>query len=398
MEFLKGIATVDLTKKIPKIEHEDRLKRLRKALAEKDIDVGIAYGTHCMPGDVQYLCGYDPQIENVAMVISQDNTFVLGGPEGQGYAEEMMEVGEWKNLKEFQIPLEDYPGVDWQSLKDLIKEACPITRRISILTSNDVITHGFYQQILDAKPDKAELIETPEILAEMRYIKSKNEQDLIKLANITATESMRLMVENIKEGVRELEISAIADYVTKTMGCYAGGVELDNIVMSGDRLDTIIGRATNKKFKNGEMVVLGVISRYEGYSSILGRTVVVGGANKEQSDFIEHGITAFNLASEKLVYGMPAKGIEIAARTYLNQFGMSNFYSCGHGGGITECLEGKPATQFTTYLIPKNIVMMIDIGVFKTKKGFGLRHEDEFIVTDKGETIRITDYPIRVYK
>ena len=394
-----GLPEIDLSKKIPKSEFEARVRRVQDELVEREIDIGFVYGTHGMPGDIIYLCNYDPQIENVACAISSKGLLILGGPEGEGYGKEMMQAGEWRNLTSFQIPLEDYPGVTWVDLKDIIKELTGSRiKRAAIMTASDVMSYGFYNEIKRSVPEDAELIELPEILLNARYKKSSNELEMIGLANLAATEALKVMIENAVEGVRETELSGIGDYIVKHMGCTAGGVEVDNIVLSGERLDTIIGRATNKKLKKGEMVILGALGRYEGYSSIIERTVVVGGANKKQADFIEVGITAYDLAGSKIVYGGQAKEIELAARNYLKSKGYSNFYSCGHGAGITECLEGFPATQFTEYALPKNIVMMIDVGIFGFEKVFGLRHEDEFMIDDKGVTIRYTNLPVRVYK
>lgn len=393
------IPKINLEKKIPRSEFEERIENIKKKLVERDIDIGFIYGTHCMPGDIQYLCGYDPQIENVAGAISPSGFLILGGPEGEGYGKEMMKIGEWRNLTSFQIPLEDYPRINWIELKDVIKELTNSKiKRAAVLTAPDVMSYGFYNEIKETLTKDVDLIEVPEIMAEARYKKSQNELEMIGYANLAATEGMRAMIENASLGVRETELSGIADYMIKHMGCYVGGVELDNIVMSGKRLDTIVGRASNKKLEKGDMVVLGVIARYEGYSSVLGRTIVIEGANKKQTDFIEIGIKAYELAVEKFLFDQPSKEIEISARNYLESKGYSNFYSCGHGGGITECLEGFPATQFTDYNIPKNIVMMIDIGIFGYKEGFGLRHEDEYMIDNDGNTTKYTDLPIRVYK
>jgi len=396
----KDLPKIDLSKKIPKSEFEERIRKIRDQLIEREIDIAFIYGTHSMPGDIQYLCGYDPQVENVGGVISPLKFFILGGPEGEGYGREMMQAGEWRNLTLFQIPLEEYPGVKWIELKDIIKEASDgKIRRAAIVTASDVISYDFYNEIEKSIPDNTELIWAPEIMARARYIKSKNELEMISFANLAATEAMRAMIENIAHGIYETELAGIGDYVIKHLGCYTGGVEIDTVVISGSRLDTIVGRASNKKIKNGEMVTLGSIARYEGYSSVLGRTLVAGGANKRQSRFLEVGIKAYEVASENFVYGKPSKELEIAVRSYLKSEGYVNFYSCGHGGGITECLEGFPATQFTKYNFPKNIVLMIDIGLFGYKKaGFGLRHEDEFAINANGETVKFTNLPIRVYE
>lgn len=53
--------------RIPDSEFLERLQKVQKGLKEEGLTVGLAYATEHMPGDVQYLTGYDPHIENVAL-------------------------------------------------------------------------------------------------------------------------------------------------------------------------------------------------------------------------------------------------------------------------------------------------------------------------------------------
>jgi hypothetical protein len=46
-----------LDKRIPDQEFEERAQKIRGALDEASLEVGIAYATEHMPGDVQYLTG-----------------------------------------------------------------------------------------------------------------------------------------------------------------------------------------------------------------------------------------------------------------------------------------------------------------------------------------------------
>ncbi|MBC8388306.1 MAG: M24 family metallopeptidase, partial [Actinobacteria bacterium] len=125
-----------------------------------------------------------------------------------------------------------------------------------------------------------------------------------------------------------------------------------------------------------------------------------GGANKGQAEFLEHGLKAHKLAVEKFVYGKPARDLDIAARELHKKAGLGQYqmYSSGHGTGISEAFEGRAATRFSDYNFPKNIVMMIDIGLYRHPEYYGFRHEEEFLINDSGITEKLTDLPMRVYK
>ena len=171
------------------------------------------------------------------------------------------------------------------------------------------------------------------------------------------------------------------------------------MVCSGPRINTIIGRSSNRVIQQGDLVMLGVSPRFEGYTSALGRTVVAGGANAEQAAFLDHGIHAHELAITQLVAGTPARDVDLAARGYLNSVGLAQYhtYGVGHGIGFTECLEGKTATQLSDYELPAGIAIMIDVGLFGHPVHYGARHEDPYLISHDGKTGKLTDLPMKVY-
>ena len=229
------------------------------------------------------------------------------------------------------------------------------------------------------------------------YRKSPAELQMFRISCRIATEAMRAMLEALEPGKRELEVAAHADFVLKSRGAYGFG--FDTMVCAGPRINTIIGRASNRVIEEGDMVMLGVSPRYEGYTAALGRAVVAGKASREQAEFLEHGIRAQALAEEALVAGQPARNVDLAARNYLNSVGIGQYhaYGVGHGIGLTECLEERTATQVSDYLLPAGIAMMLDVGIFGHPVHYGARHEDPYLITHDGKTERLTDLPMKVY-
>jgi hypothetical protein len=73
-------------------------------------------------------------------------------------------------------------------------------------------------------------------------------------------------------------------------------------------------------------------------------------------------------------------------------------YSSAHGTGISEAFEGRAATRFSDYNFPKNIVSMIDIGLYGHPDYFGFRHEEAYLIDNEGITRKLTDLPMRVYE
>jgi Xaa-Pro aminopeptidase len=397
---LTRVPNADRTVTIPKEEYAQRVEKLRKRMLELHVDIAYGFATPCMPGDVFYLSGYDPQVENSLVLVSQEKLFVVAGPEGARYAQEMVKFGAVRVLSEMQIPLEDYPLIRIWSLDDVVQELTSgKVARVGVLTKGDVLTMDAQALMKKVMGPKVEFVDISDVLYyEMRYYKSRAEQAVLRVSNRICAEAVRAMCEAVEPGMTELEVTAYGDYVTKTMGAY--GYSWDGFILSGPRINTCIGRGTNKKIQAGELVRIGYASKYEGYSSTAARSVVAGGATKEQAQFIDHSIRAHELAAAKYVYGGLERDVELAAWNYLEEHDLGKYqvYSVAHGTGISECLEARPFTKHSEGKIEKNITHMIDIGLYGHPRFHGASCEDPYLVTDDGKTERMSDLPLRMYR
>jgi Xaa-Pro aminopeptidase len=392
-EFVSNLVPVDLLVKIPKKEFEERIERVKFELEKRDVNVAVAYGSELRPGDTGWLTGYEPQIEPTAVVVGCEKTLVLGGPEGQFYAEEMMQVGEFRCLKELKIPEEDYPGFEFHTLKQIFKEACGHdAKKVGLLTTKENLTCSFYE-LLQGASEK--LIDMSDFLLKARYRKSQRELDVMRVAAKISSYAMEALIRAVEPGRRELEVAACGDYVMKYMG--ADRVGITTIVTSGARVSTVLGRASNKVIKEGEMVLLSTSARYEGLASCLGRTVIAGSPNADQKELLEHIASAYELSVSKLGYDRPAKQVDLSARNYLKKIGLEPLYSGIHNIGWTEAMEGTgAATQYSEYNFPKGISLQLDIGVFRKPfrniraERVGIRLEDPYCITHEGNTEKMT--------
>jgi len=370
-----------------------RVAAVRDALRERGLTVGLAYATPHVPGDVQYLTGYDPHLENAAVLVLPDGVIALGGAEGAEAFADAGRYGDWRNLNAFEIPFQDYGDTRFWSLREILEDALgELPSAIGLLSQGNVLS----SEMVELATFGPALVDASEILLAARYHKSPVELEMFRIASAIATEAMRAMAAAVAPGVRELEIAAEGERVAKQLGAYRLG--FDTIVCAGERIDTVIGRATNRVVRDGELVMLGVAPRYEGYTSALGRTVVAGTASPAQVEFLEQGIHAYELAAAALRHGEPAAAVDRAAREYLGTVGLERYhaYGVGHGIGLSECLEWKTATSRSDYDLPAGIAMMIDVGLFGHPVFHGARHEDPFLISHDGVTERLTELPMNL--
>jgi Xaa-Pro aminopeptidase len=398
--YVRRIPPVDLSTRIPAAEFEERVERVRRELHARGIEAGLAFGTELKPGDTGWLTGYDPHLEDAACIVGAKKVLILGGPEGAAYAEEMKRVGEFRNLMDLKIPEEDYPGAEFHSLAELLAEACgSAPRRLGLLSLDSILPAGMLQLL--KRSTEAEMLDASDILLKARYIKSPAEQAVMKVAARVSTWAMRGMLEALQPGMRETEVAAVGDFVMRYLGA-DGRPGVVTLVNSGRRVSNVIGRASNKIIQEGELVLLGLSARYEGLASSVSRTVAVGGGGTDQEELLRHGAEAYRRAVARLGYGLPASGPDIATREYLEPLGLHRLYSVVHNIGWTEAMEGYgAATQYSRHDFPRNVTLMVDIGIFgcpfrSLPSAFvGLRMEDPFLIDGAGELEKLTDLPIQ---
>jgi Xaa-Pro aminopeptidase len=307
-------------------------------------------------------------------------------------------VGDFRNVLEFKIPEEDYPGYSFKQLAEVIREVCGADpKKIGMLTLPSILPLEIHKLIVEST--SAEIVDASDIMLEYRYHKSPLELAMMQIAGRISTYGMRAMLACIEPGMRETEVAACADYVQKTVGADRLGV--NTIVCSGWRASNVIGRASNKVLKENEMVVLGCSARHDGLTSCIGRTIILGEANKAQAALLKNAIVAFRKGIAQIGYDRPANQVDHTVRSMLAPMGLSPLYSLVHGIGWTEAMEGKgAATQYSTWKFPKGTAFMVDLGIFGRSfdslpaNEVGLRIEDPYAIDHDGNVTVFTDLPI----
>lgn len=396
--FLEKAPSLGVGTRIPDSEFKERVEKVRAILKQRRINGGIAYGNEYRPGDTGWLTDYDPSLEATVVVIGDRKTLILGGPEGSLYAREQQRLGEYRNLMELKLPEEDYPGYEFSSFEDAIKEACGgVPDKIGLLTLKEIIPVSIYEMFDSVKG--TELVDASDILLDLRYHKSEAELAVMRVSAGIVTCAMQAALGVLQPGISELEVAAAAEYVMKRLGGERYGIA--TIVSSGKRVSNVIGGASRKIIESGDLVELTLSIRYEGLSACIGRTVGVGAISESKQKLIDTCVEAYNKAAAKIAYGAPTKEVDLTCRRHLRSHGFENMYSSVHGTGWTECMEYSGAeTQYSKNTFPKGIAMQLDIGVFGVPafgippEEVGLRLEDLWIIDHAGRVERLTTTPV----
>jgi Xaa-Pro aminopeptidase len=234
---------------------------------------------------------------------------------------------------------------------------------------------------------------TPDI---MTLRKTKGSDELAFLRE--ATKRLELAYETAKRNITigKSEIELCHDVMSNSILKH-GPFEFSrgDTWISGPRTLGIGGPPTDRKFMEGESIILDLQAVYHNYWADGARTYVVGGVNEKQNELFEVILEAKKKGEALLrpgtacrnVYGAVAREIEAAG--YLRMFP----HHAGHGLG----LEDQEAPFFipgSRERLEEGVVCTLEPGIYHPQIG-GLRDEDTYIITAKGYE-RITTSPARL--
>ena len=355
---------------------QSRLRALRERIKARRLDALLVTSLN----NVRYLTGYSGS--NGIAVVSQRGAYFLTDFRYQTQAQ--------KEVKNYRI------RVAQRQLLPELKNLPPIRRGARV---------GFEAVNLSVKV----LATLKKLLPEVRLVATeglvesvsirKDEEEIRKLRRAAriADSAFEHALKFIKPGVRELDIASEIDYFMKKSGLKIPALEsvppfqshavmpsFETIVASGVRSAMPHGVASTKKIKKGEFVTMDFGGQYQGYSSDITRTVVVGKATPKQKKIYNLVLEAQLLALSEAKAGMKAKDLDKVARDVISRAGYGKNFGHGLGHGLGLLVHDSPAVSpaSETTLLP-GMVITIEPGIYLQGWG-GVRIEDDIVITERG--------------
>lgn len=255
-------------------------------------------------------------------------------------------------------------------------------------------TPAFLLNMFQRANPVVEVVDIAPVMDDLRMVKDESEIKLIQHAADIAAIGMKTAVKTLKVGITENEVAAEVEYAMRKAGGH--GVATPVYVNSGIRSGWLHGTASDKIIEDGDLVVLDLVPRFQGYCANLCRTFVIGKPNNKQLDMYETYKKAQSAAINVLKPGVKIREIDAAAKTVFTEKGYEKFYVAGIGHSIGLSFEETPAPTIhpgdSGITICDSMAMTIGHPVLSVPGTGGVRLEDTFHVTSK-ETIPITVFP-----
>lgn len=369
--------------KIPKVEFEQRIERIKKLMARDELDALLVYGDEYRKENLRYVSNFWPMFERGAMLLGlHSQPIVLCAPEGQKVAEEMSVWPDIRLLPDFlcvTVPDEiEYPLANYTNFKTLAGELRKSgeLKRLGFVGIDAASTH-LYRTIGQAF--EVEIIDSNDLLFELRREKSMNEIACLKEAARIADSAFQVLMESDLIGKTEIQAAGIAEGAARKEGAEQ---VIFTVFGSGERSHTIIGRPTDKVIKSGDMVMCALAIQYQGYVATCEAPFAVGDICPQTKRVIDVLIRASAAGVPHLKPGKPMKDFVCAVRDLFRSEGLAEYdvYPPLHGIGCAEAESPYPNESTEALFVP-GMTVNTDISLFGLPGGSN-RIEEGFVITE----------------
>ncbi len=337
-----------------------RLEKIRALLNEQNLDA--MYITH-LP-NIRYLSGFSG---SSAFLIIAKNT---------GYF-----ISDFRYKEQSAAQVKDFTIAINYKTTDEIKRIFEDEKFKTVGFESTHMTVNGLETLKELFPG-ANFVPQKEAIEQFTMEKTPDEISKIKKVIEITDRTFSKMLEFIKPGMTELEVSAEITYTQKKLG--AERDSFDPIVASGKRGALPHGMASDKKIESGDMVTLDFGCVYDGFCSDMTRTIAVGNPSDEMKKIYDIVLQAQVKACEAAKSGMSSKALDSVARNYIteNGYGEQFGHGTGHGLGI-EVHELPSLSPRMDMNLLKNSVVTIEPGIYVEGLG-GVRIEDDVLLNDTG--------------
>lgn len=367
-------------------ESAARIRKVQELLAANNLDIALVYYDEFNIGNGWYLTGWCPQFESGAVLVPREGEpMILGGPESEPFAKLDSMVKETRNFTVFMVPDEEYPNATIIDFKKLFEE---LTTRLGKISRVGLVGAGRmpatgYQQIAEGFSG-VELVDVTDTFVRLRYVKSEWEREQIRAAFKLADAAYDAMKEKTTAGVSEIEVAAAGEYAVRSRS--ASGFGFGTIVGSGARSNAVVPTASSKLLKEGELVMVGISPKVNGYAGVVGDVFPVSGSYTERQQIaVNHLKEAFRRTRDGLKVGKTGKELDAPARAYFEAQQLSQYLVCPfvHTIGLHEAESPFFGPHSSDVLVP-GMMICVDISFFGHPEFHGLRIETGYEVTADG--------------
>lgn len=281
-----------------------------------------------------------------------------------------------QRAKDLSYEVRIYKG----KMSEIIIKAMSEKKLSTLYFEDDLISFAQFRA-LNMSLDNVELKHLGTFISDLRIVKTPRELEYIRRAQKESEDALLRVMEDIREGVREIDIALKLEWDLRSRGMETS---FDFIVVSGENSSKPHGVPSERRFRRGDFVTIDFGAKYEGYCADMTRTFCIGKPTDEMRCIYNVVNEAKEAAQSVIRANLTGSYIDAAARDIIKRAGYGeNFgHSLGHGVGVAIHEQPNFAPSYDKE-IPEGAVVSVEPGIYLEGR-FGVRIEDLVLVTKTG--------------
>ena len=220
-------------------------------------------------------------------------------------------------------------------------------------------------------------------LARMREVKEPEEIKLMRRSIEHTAAGHAKVIEVLRPGMREFELKEAVEDAFRRSG--SRHLAYDSIVGSGPNGAILHYPKDDRTMKEGELVVVDAAGEEQYYATDVTRTYPVSGKySPEQREIYDIVLKAQAAGFAAAKPGVTPRTLERAVRKVIDDAGYHDafIHGCCHFVG----LEVHDTGDYDAPL-PVGAVLTVEPGIYLPQRGYGIRIEDEILITPTGAEV-----------
>ena len=243
------------------------------------------------------------------------------------------------------------------------------------------LTYAAHQKLSELAAS-AELVPTKEVIERHRAVKDDGELQAIRAAARVADEALQAVLAELAAGISERELALrLRQEIIR-----AGGedVSFAPVVAFGENSAKAHAVASERRLAAGDIVLIDMGAKVDGYCSDMTRTVMMGQPSEEFGEVYQLVREAQQAAMAGIAPGMPAAEVDARARAVIDASSYQGRFahSLGHGVGL-EVHELPRLSKSSEDVLAAGQVVTNEPGIYLPEWG-GVRLEELVLVTEQG--------------
>ena len=322
-------------------ERDRRWKAVRELMRQQNIDVIVAPQNSGHSADYQadtrYLTHCGGGEPDVAAVFPLD---------GEVTAIATSAAPRWPTVQDWTMDVREARRNYGRAIVDRLKELNVERGRIGITglgeiegtrTPEGTIFYGTWKQIREAFPN-AELVDATKILAQVRYVKSQEEIDVLAKSMEIIELAIQAEISAAQPGVKDWEVWAAAQYAMMRHG---SEMPVHCFWVSGKNPKRTLTRPSMRILERGDVIINELEASWIGYRSQGVQPVFVEVINPAQAELIKVQREIFNRVLESLKPGISVGELAELTRKTAESIAPKSGPAAGASGDLT--MHGRGA-------------------------------------------------------